>query len=202
MKKYFKYIIAAAIIVGIAFLYAHTDKKTPVYDKTVDSSLYGNMGELTVDLKVQQEFTCRQPVLSGVSFMCATYGNALTSTYQYQILDAETGTEVRSGVINASEIKNGKYYTVKFDDIKECRNKEFVFTLISRDAGSGNAISVYNVPKGSEDAELHLNTDEFPSNTLALRTISDMFDIETFVSVLFCLTYLYVFIIVLYKFFS
>ena len=74
--------------------------------------------------------------------------------------------------------------------------------MVSRDAGSGNAISVYNVPKGSEDAELYLNTYEFSSNTLALRTISDMFDIETFVSVLFCLTYLYVFIIVLYKFFS
>ena len=42
----------------------------------------------------------------------------------------------------------------------------------------------------------------FRINTLALRTVSDMFDVETFVSVMFCLAYLYIFIIILYKFFS
>ena len=35
-----------------------------------------------------------------------------------------------------------------------------------------------------------------------LRTVSDMFDVETFASVMFCLAYLYVFIVILYKFFS
>ena len=39
-------------------------------------------------------------------------------------------------------------------------------------------LTVYNVPKGEEDAELHLNADDFPNNTLALRTVSDMFDVE------------------------
>ena len=202
MKKSVKYIIAAAVIVIIAFLYAHVGKKVPVYDKSVDSSLYGNMVELTADLLVQQEFTCEKPVLSGISIMCATYGNTLTSTYQYQILDAESKEPLRSGILDASAVANGKYYTIKFDEIKDCRGQKFIFTLCSQDAASGNALTVYNVPKGEEDAELHLNADDFPNNTLALRTVSDMFDVETFVSVMFCLAYLYIFIIILYKFFS
>lgn len=202
MKKSVKYIIVAAVIVGISFLYAHVGKKVPVYDKTVDSSLYGNMGELTVDLQVQQEFVCEKPVLSGISIMCATYGNTLTSTYQYQILDAETGEVARTGSFNAGQVKNGAYYTIEFEAIDGCKDKRFIFTLVSDNAEPGNALTVYNVPKSGEDADLHLNTDEFPNNTLAMRTVSDMFDIETFVSVIFCLTYLYVFIIVLYKFFS
>lgn len=202
MKKSVKYIIVAAVIVGISFLYAHVGKKVPVYDKTVDSSLYGNMGELTVDLQVQQEFVCEKPVLSGISIMCATYGNTLTSTYQYQILDAENGEVARTGSFNAGQVKNGAYYTIEFEAIDGCKDKRFIFTLVSDNAEPGNALTVYNVPKSGEDADLHLNTDEFPNNTLAMRTVSDMFDIETFVSVIFCLTYLYVFIIVLYKFFS
>ena len=202
MKKSVKYIIAAAVIVVIAFLYAHVGKKVPIYDKTVDSSLYGNMGELTADLTVQQEFTCSRPVLDGISIMCATYGNNLTSTYQYRLLDAESGQEVRSGLLDAAQVKNGKYYTIEFDEIRDCRDQKFIFTLVSVNAEPGNALTVYNVPKGSEDAELRLNADEFPDNTLALRTVSDMFDVETFISVMFCLAYLYVFIIVLYKFFS
>ena len=45
MKKTVKYIITVAVIIAAAFLYAHVGKKVPVYDKTVDSSFYGNMGE-------------------------------------------------------------------------------------------------------------------------------------------------------------
>ena len=130
MKKSVKYIIVAAVIVGISFLYAHVGKKVPVYDKTVDSSLYGNMGELTVDLQVQQEFVCEKPVLSGISIMCATYGNTLTSTYQYQILDAETGEVARTGSFNAGQVKNGAYYTIEFEAIDGCQDKRFIFTLV------------------------------------------------------------------------
>ena len=202
MKKSVKYIIVAAVIVGISFLYAHVGKRMPIYDKSVDSSLYGNMGELTVDLQVQQEFICEKPVLSGISIMCATYGNTLTSTYQYQVLDAQTGEVARSGVLDAGQVKNGTYYTIEFETIDGCQDRRFIFTLVSDNAEPGNALTVYNVPKGNEDADLHLNADEFPNNTLAMLTVSDMFDVETLVSVIFCLTFLYVFIIVLYKFFS
>lgn len=202
MKKTVKYIITVAVIIAAAFLYAHVGKKVPVYDKTVDSSFYGNMGELTAGLTVQQEFICEKPVLSGVSIMCATYGNALTSTYQYQILDGKTKEVLRSGTLDASQVKNGRYYTIKFDELRKCKGREFIFTLAAENAGPGNALTVYNVPKGDEKAALSLNEDEFPSNTLALRTVSDMFDVETFASVMFCLAYLYVFIVILYKFFS
>lgn len=202
MKKTWKYIIAAGVIVGISFLYAHVDKKVPVYDKTVDTSLYGNMGELTQGLYVRQEFVCEKSVLDGLSLKIATFGNKLTSTYDFQIVDTESGDVVREGVLDASDVPNSKYYTIEFDQIEDCKDQRFTFVLESENAGQGNALTVYNVPKGGEDARLRLNSDEFVNNTLAMRTVSHMFDWETFISVIFVLAYLYVFLIVLFKFFS
>lgn len=202
MKKALKYIITAGVILGISFLYAHIDKKISVYDKTVDTSLYGNMGELTVDLQVQQEFVCERPVLDGISIKCATYGRDLTSTYRYQILDKQSGEAVREGTMEAGKVKNSKFYTIEFEQIENCKDREFVFTLESDNAEYGNALTVYNVPKGEEQTELHLNSDSFENNTLAMRTVSHMFDWETFISVALCLAYLYGFIIILFKFFS
>lgn len=202
MKRVLKYVIIAVIILGAAFLYAHIDKKVPVFDKTVDSTYYGNMGEITTGLRVQQKFLCSQTVLNGISIKCATYGNQLTSLYNYQIIDGKTEEILREGVFNAGKVKNSKYFTIWFDQITDCKNRELLFALESEDAGSGNALTVYNVPKGSEQAELRLNSDDFPENTLAMRTVSAVFDWETFVGVSFCLLYLYVFIKVLFKFFS
>lgn len=201
-KRLIKLIIALMIIVGIAFLYAHIDKKIPIYDKTVDTSLYGNMSELTQDLIVTQEFVCKEDVLDGLNVQFATYGNVLSSTYTYQIIDPETNEVIREGLISAADIANGKFYKISFEQIEECRNKTYRFVFFSEDAVPGNALTIYNVPKGSEQATLWLNDEEFQQNTLALRTFSHMFDWETFVTVICCLVYLYIFIIILFKFFS
>lgn len=202
MKKVLKYIVTAFIIIGIAFLYSNVDKQISVFDKTVDTSLYGNMGELTQGLCVQQTFTCQQPVLDGISIKVATYGLQLSSTYQYQIVDADSGEIIRSGELQTGQIENSKFHTIEFDQITDCKNQKFIFKLESDDAVSGNAFTIYNVPKGEEEESLLLNEDEFPNNTLAMRTVSHMFDMETFVTVIFSLTYLCVFILILFKFFS
>lgn len=201
MKKGIKYVIAAGIILVIAFLYAHIDKKIDIYDTAVDASYYGNMGELLSGQTVRQEFACERDMLDGVSIKSDTIGNPVTASYQYQIADAASGEVLRKGTVDGSEVKSGKYHTIKFEQIKGCKGKNLVFTFQSEDAKSGNALTVYNVPKGKEKADLHLNADEFPSNTLALRTISHLFDLETFGGVTFCLAYLYIFIAVLFKFF-
>ena len=96
MKKTVKYIITVAVIIAAAFLYAHVGKKVPVYDKTVDSSFYGNMGELTAGLTVQQEFICEKPVLSGVSIMCATYGMPLLPPINIKSWTGKTKEVLRS----------------------------------------------------------------------------------------------------------
>ncbi|MCF0121906.1 MAG: hypothetical protein HUJ74_01550 [Lachnospiraceae bacterium] len=202
MKKIFKYIIIVVIILGFSFLYAHINKEVPIFDKTVDSATYGNMGEMTTGLCVQQKFLCSQNVLNGISIKCVTYGHQLTSVYNYQILDGKTGKILREGILNAKEVKNNQYFTIWFDQITDCKNRELLFTLESKDASFGNALTVYNIPKGNEQAELRLNSDDFSENTLAIRTISTDFDWETFVGVSFYLLYLYIFIQVLFKFFS
>lgn len=202
MKKRLKYVIVAAVILIVSFLYAHVDKKIPVYDAAADTSLYGNMGVLDAGFCVTQEFVCERPVLDGVSIKCGTIGSPVTATYQYQIMDASSGAVLREGTVDGSLIQNTRYYTIKFEQIEDCLDRELIFTFQSENASAANALTIYNVPKGDEQADLYLNEDEFLGNTLALRTVSHGFDVETFVSVAFCLVYLYLFIKVLYKFFS
>lgn len=202
MKKVLRYVITAAVIFVIAFLYAHVNKNISIYDKSVDTSLYGNMGVLGKGLCVRQEFVCNKDVLDGVSIKCGTIGESVTAAYQYQILDGTSEEILRQGTVEGAEVKNSKYYTIKFDQIKESKNKKFIFTFQSENASFDNALTIYNVPKGEEKADLYLNSDEFVNNTLALRTVSHIFDIETFISVSFCLAYLYIFIKILFRFFS
>ncbi|MCI5698913.1 MAG: hypothetical protein MR308_00745 [Lachnospiraceae bacterium] len=202
MKKKLKYAIVAVVILAISFLYAHVDKKIPIYDSGIDTSYYGNMGVLDADYCVSQEFVCERPVLDGVSIKCGIIGNPVTAVYQYQIIDAASGDVLREGTVDGSQVQNSRYYTIRFEQIKECDGRELIFTFRSEDSSPENALTVYNVPKGEENADLYLNGDEFPGNTLALRTVSHLFDLETFVSVTFCLVYLYIFIKILYKFFS
>lgn len=202
MKKYLYYVIVVLVIICVSGVYANVDKKVPIYDVEVDTSNYGNMGELVEDVVVQQEFVCTKPVLDGISIKCATFGNVLTSTYEYQLIDAETSEVLRDGIIQSEMIQNSRYYTFEFEQLENCQNRRLVLCLESDDATSGNAITVYNVPKGEEDAQLRLNSDSLENNTLAMRTISHMFDVETFICVVFCLLYLYIFVKVLFKFFS
>lgn len=202
MKKKLKYVILAAVILVVSFLYAHVDKKVPVYDSAVDTSYYGNMGLLDAGYCVTQEFVCTKPVLDGISIKCGTIGDPSTIVYQYQITDAATGDVLREGTVEGSRVKNSRYYTIQFEQIKACKGKKLIFTFCSENASPEKALTIYNVPKGEENAKLCLNGEEFASNTLALRTVSHLFDFETFVSVAFCIAYLYIFIKILYRFFS
>ncbi|QOV20088.1 hypothetical protein INP51_03810 [Blautia liquoris] len=202
MKKAIKYIIAAFVIIGFSSLYANIDKEIPIYDKTVDTALYGNMGELHQGIYIQQEFISKKSVLDGISIKFGTYGIDLTSTYDYQILDGDSGKIIRNGILKGADVENGKFHVIRFKQIKGCKNQNFVFRFGSSNAQVGNALTVFNVPKGKERVKLTLNTDSFDHNTLAMRTVSHQFDVETFISVIFALTYLYVFIIILFKFFN
>jgi hypothetical protein len=202
MKKAIKYVIVALVIVGFSFLYAHIDKEIPVYDKTADTSLYGNMGELHQGVYIQQEFVAKRSVLDGVSIKFGTYGIDLTSTYDFQIIDEDSGNTIREGVLKGADVENGKYHTIRFDQIEDCKNQRFIFRFGSSNAEVGNALTAFNVPKGKEKVKLTLNSDNFDHNTLAMRTVSHQFDVENFISVVFAVAYLYVFIIILFKFFN
>lgn len=202
MKKGWKHIIAAGIILAGSFLYAHTDKCIPVFDRMADNAVYGNMGTMTEGVVVQQEFSCEKPVLDGVSIKCSTYGLDLTSVYRYQIIDPSANEVLREGTIDAAKVKNGKYYKISFERVEDCKDQNLIFRIAAEDAAEGNALTIFNMPKQEGEGTLTLNGAELRESTLALKTVSHVFDLETFASVVFCLAYLYVFVLILYKFFT
>lgn len=202
MKKTIKYLIVVAVIALFSYFYAHVNKKIPIYDTSVDTSLYGNMGPLLQEQRVEQTFVCKKAVLSGVSIKCSLLGGDGSEKYTYRILQAGDGKEIRKGDFLSKDVKNGRFHTIMFDDIKDAKNQEFIFELVSDTGVAGKTITVYNVPKTKETTSLSLDGNDFAKNTLALKTVSTMFDWETFLVVMVCGLYLYGFLKVLYRFFS
>ena len=202
MKKTIKYLIVVAVITVFSYFYAHVDKKIPIYDTSVDTAHYGNMGPLLQEQEVEQTFICKKEVLSGVSIKCSLWGADGTEKYQYRILQADDKKELRKGEILSKDVKNGRFHTIMFEDIKDAKNKEFIFEFVSETGVNGKTITIYNVPKTKETTSLQLDGNEFAKNTLALKTVSTIFDWETFIVVMVCGLYLYGFLKVLYRFFS
>ncbi|HEY9574634.1 MAG TPA: hypothetical protein VIR32_03795 [Lachnospiraceae bacterium] len=202
MKKTIKYLIVVAVIAVFSYFYAHVDKKIPIYDTSVDTAHYGNMGPLLQEQEVEQTFICKKEVLSGVSIKCSLWGADGTEKYQYRILQADDKKELRKGEILSKDVKNGRFHTIMFEDIKDAKNKEFIFEFVSETGVNGKTITIYNVPKTKETTSLQLDGNEFAKNTLALKTVSTIFDWETFIVVMVCGLYLYGFLKVLYRFFS
>lgn len=201
-KKWWKYVIAAVLILAISFVYAHIDKQIPVFDKSVDTSLYVPFSELITGSTVSQTFTCERDVLDGVSVKLITYGEDTDAKYRYQVAREDTGKVVRRGKFSTKDVKNGKYLKLDFDTIKKTLDETFVLTLMAEDADQGTGVSVYAVPQAKAKYAMTLNQKPAGQYTVAMKTDSRLFDLETFFAVAFTLAYLYIFITLLVRFFS
>ena len=74
MKKYIKTGIGILIVVILAFLYAHIDKNSYLYDRNADTSTFLNTGILLDGEKISQEFISEEDILDGMNNKCAVQG--------------------------------------------------------------------------------------------------------------------------------
>ena len=109
MKKYIKTGIGILIIVVLAFLYAHIDKNSYLYDRNADTSAFISTGVLLEGETISQEFVSEEDILDGLNIKCSVTGNVEDVEVQYILRDAKTNKKVASRSTKASEIKNNKF---------------------------------------------------------------------------------------------
>ena len=152
MKKYIKTGIGILIVVVLAFLYAHIDKNSYLYDRNADTSAFISTGTLLEGETISQEFTSQEGLLSGINLKCSILGDVSGVEVQYCLKDAETEQEIVSGIIRADEIKNNKFNLLEIEQIDAAKGNSYLFELTETGADTTNGVSFYVVPQKEEDA--------------------------------------------------
>lgn len=202
MKKYIKTGIGILIVVVLAFLYAHIDKNSYLYDRNADTSAFISTGTLLEGESIRQEFTSQEGLLSGINLKCSILGDVSGVEVQYCLKDAETEQEIVSGIIRADEIKNNKFNLLEIEQIDAAKGNSYLFELTETGADTTNGVSFYVVPQKEEDAQVLYIKNHETEGALAARYVSHRFDAETFLVLLGFVAFIVVFMKLLYKLFK
>ena len=202
MKKYIKTGIGILIVVILAFLYAHIDKNSYLYDRNADTSTFISTGTLLEGETISQGFVSEEEILSGINMKCSVLGDASDVEVQYSLRDIETGKAVASGSVKAGEINNNKFNQFWMEPIDSAKGKEYLLEITETGADAANGVSFYVVPQKEEGAQvLNIKNNE-TEGSLAVRYVSHRFDMETFVVLLGFAAFIVIFMKLLYKLFN
>lgn len=199
--KYIKRAICLALVLIFAFIYAHVDVKSYIYDRNIDSSDYGVTG-VEENVIIKQSFKVHEDVIEGIEIKCSVSGDL--SIYdnrkiKYSIWD-ENNEEIESHEVSINEFENNKFYLLKFDDVTNCRDKIYTLVLEEKEMKTGTGIGFYFTPVIEDETNFIVNGNA-TEGTLVMRTVTHQFDVETFVIVLCFAVYLALFLKLLYKLF-
>lgn len=191
MMKKIGWIIFALLLVAFTCLYAVVDKNNGIYDQKIDSSEYISI-ELSKGEMLTQSFVSREEFLDGLNVKMSVTGVPEGKEISYVLKDSR-GQEVALGKESLEDLQMGKYFAIKFERINDCKGQEFTLELtLSQSEDEGNVI-VYDVPGMQEETELIVKGEKI-DGTLALRTITHRFDVETFVVTVVFAVYVIIFV--------
>ena len=200
MKK-IKWVIGICLILILAFVYAHIAKANMIYDKSIDSSEYQNTG--VVEGLIEQSFVCTEDSLDGISAKCQLNGDTTGISVKMELYDNETNALVAESEVDAEKIKNGKFNEYSFNTVENTKGKSYTVTFqnMNADVVSGRGVS-FSFQNNTEDGtKLVINENE-TQGTLILKSITDRFDVETYVVLLLMIAYIAGFLVFLNKLFG
>lgn len=153
LRKLFTYIGIGFIVFAVALYFIAGDSfnyKT-TESTTIDAAAV--VGEITADKEVRQNFTIDSDRVIEYQLQFTTYGRENTSDVILQVFSSN-GELLAENKISASELKDGGVQTFVLDQPITGRKGETAELVISSDAESSNAVSVYygnsiNIGRGS-----------------------------------------------------
>ncbi|MEG1137040.1 MAG: hypothetical protein RSD97_00695 [Lachnospiraceae bacterium] len=199
MKKKFKIVVGLMILIAAAYLYAHIDKTTIIYNEDLDSSEYKNTGVL-INKSIEQSFVCSEDVLDGMRVKCGVLGDVSGVQLKYSLINMKTKKLEAESIVDAAEIKNSKFFDLRFDQISGCKGKSYQVIIEAVGAATDKGFNLFFTPGIEKHTNLFVGTDNI-DGTLVLKTLSHRFDLETFTVVLFFALYIILFLKFLYKLF-
>lgn len=200
MKKKIGLIVAIFIILLGAFVYAHIAKTHCIYDRDINTSEYKDTA-VYVNGEFSQQFKSMEDHLDGVSVKCRVIGEAKNIEISYALMEIDTGLQVAEGKTTGAQIKNSKFHEFSFDTVEGCKDKEYEFIIIEKGEDEENSVNFCYMSNREKDTSLTFNGEEV-DGTMALKTVTNRFDMETFCVLLIFIIYIWVFMKFLYKLFK
>ena len=191
MKRKIGWIIFALILIACICLYAVVDKNHSIYDREIDSSEYISV-ELAKGDTLTQSFVSEEDFLDGINIKISVTGGAAEKEVSY-MLKENVGQKVTSGKMSLEDFQSGKYFALKFDRISGGKGQEYTLEFTVSQSMDDGTVIVYDVPGVQEDTNFTVRGEEI-EGTLALRTITHRFDVETFVVTAIFAVYVILFI--------
>ncbi len=201
MKKKLTVILLIAGVLVMAYLYAHIDKNTYLYDRNTDSADLTGTGILEEKEELLQSFICTEDSIDGINLKAAVIGSPENVEMEYALIDPETGDVLRQGKVQGLEIENNKFNKLKFPVLKGTKGKNYILRLTGSGTDAEAGIGFYLSPEEQQDKELRVRGNE-TQGTLAVRILTHRFDLETFIVLLGILAFIAGFMKVLYKLFK
>ena len=119
MKKKITVILLIAGVLVLAYLYAHIDKNTYLYDRNTDSADLTGTGILEEKEEILQSFTCAEDSIDGINLKATVIGSPENVELQYALTDPESGEAIRQGKIQGfGDQKTTSSTKLKFSGIK------------------------------------------------------------------------------------
>lgn len=191
MKKKLTWIILIIVLIGFASVYAIVDKTYSVFDTQTDTSEYLQIG-LAKSESVSQEFISAEEHLDGISLKMSVTGEADNKEISYRLSD-ENGNTITQGDESLEGLNVGKYFPIRFDRIENSKGEKYFFELYVTECEDGGNIILYEVPGAADGTALKVRDQKY-EGTLALRTISHGFDLETFIVTVCFILYVVLFV--------
>lgn len=200
MKNKIKIAILVLAVVVLSFLYAHISKNTYLYDRSSGSEDFVGTGIIKEGEEITQGFISKEELLDGINLKATVNGNVENVVLKYTLRDNETGEEVH-GSVKGTEVKNNKFNAYTFDRVEQAKGRSYTLVLTETGSDENNGISFYYSPQEQTEGDLIVKG-ESAQGVLAARTITDRFDLETFIVLLGFVAFVVGFIKVLYKLFK
>ena len=184
-KKIFLTAILIVVTIVSGFFYSYVKRSQAIYNTDYTRSQMVPEIRISEENRVHIGFTCMYDNLKQVEIILSTTSSSPKDyTLDYELCDSD-GNKYEGGSIRFDKFKNGKFTTLKFDKIKNSRNKEFTLVLTT-DAGDVDAAYVAVTP----DME-----------NVALKYTYIVWDLQTMIIYVLFIAYLAGFIAILGKLF-
>lgn len=201
MKKKLGFILLGICLLVSAYLYAHIDKNTYLYDRNTDSADFIGTGILKENEEITQTFTCTEDSLDGINLKATLNGDAGHVKVEYSLADAKSGETVRTASVLGSEIKNNKFNKLNFETLTGTSGKRFILKLTESGTDDNTGVSFYLDARDEYEDKLVIKGND-TQGMMIVRLITHRFDWETFVVLLGIAAFIAVFMTMLYKLFK
>lgn len=201
MKKKLPVIIGIALVLIFSIWYGFTDKTHKIYDNNVNTAQYSGIGVLEEDGSISQSFVCEEDVLDGFYIKCDPAGDYTKTTVHLQVIDAETGNVISEGEESGANIQPRKLHKFLVDEITGYKGKTLTLKVTETGVAPGSGISLYYQPAAESIGNFSVNGNP-TAGVFVMKTITECFDIETFIVVFLSIMFIWVFMWFLYRLFK